>query len=114
MPRTTTMPKAAMLTHTSTLNNGSLIAARMGLVLSDYIIVLPPLFYCFGYMLGFITTAATGVGILFPSPAFYPNATLKIVVNHDATGLYGVSTIFIAVLEALAAEVLRRNEDRPR
>lgn len=110
---TTSMPKAAMLTHTSILNNGALIAARMGLVPGDRIVVPPPLFHCFGCVLGYMATATTGAGILFPSPAFDPDATLKTVAEHDATGLYGVATMFIAVLEALAAGVVRK-EDLPK
>ena len=110
---TTSMPKAAMLTHTSILNNGALIAARMGLVPDDRMVVPPPLFHCFGCVLGYMATATTGAAILFPSPAFDPVATLRMVADHDATGLYGVSTMYIAVLEALAAGVVRR-EDMPR
>ncbi|KAL2754116.1 hypothetical protein ACRALDRAFT_1032113 [Sodiomyces alcalophilus JCM 7366] len=100
---TTSTPKAAMLTHTSILNNGSLIAGRMGLVPTDRIVVPPPLFHCFGSVLGYMATATTGAAILFPSPAFDPAATLRTLADHDATGLYGVATMFIAVLDVLAA-----------
>lgn len=100
---TTSTPKAAMLTHTSILNNGSLIAGRMGLVPTDRIVVPPPLFHCFGSVLGYMATATTGAAILFPSPAFDPVATLRMLADHDATGLYGVATMFIAVLDVLAA-----------
>ncbi|SPO06215.1 related to long-chain fatty-acid-CoA ligase [Cephalotrichum gorgonifer] len=103
---TTSVPKAAMLTHTSILNNGALIADRMGLDPSDRIVVPPPLFHCFGCVLGYMATATTGAAILFPSPAFDPAATLRMVSAHDATGLYGVSTMFIAIMEALAAGVI--------
>lgn len=105
---TTSTPKAAMLTHTSILNNGAFIADRMGLVPSDLIVVPPPLFHCFGCVLGYMATATTGAAILFPSPAFDPNATIKMCVEHDATGLYGVSTMLVAVLEALEAGVVDR------
>ncbi|KAI5467841.1 hypothetical protein BGZ63DRAFT_410694 [Mariannaea sp. PMI_226] len=98
---TTSAPKAAMLSHHSILNNGALIAHRMGLVPSDRIVVPPPLFHCFGSVLGYMATATTGSAILFPSPAFDPVATLKMCFDHDATGLYGVSTMLVAVLEAL-------------
>ncbi|KAH7316698.1 hypothetical protein B0I35DRAFT_451614 [Stachybotrys elegans] len=100
---TTSMPKAAMLTHTSILNNGSFIAHRMGLDPTDRIVVPPPLFHCFGSVLGYMASATTGSAILFPSPAFDPAATLRMCVDHDATGLYGVSTMLVAVLEALHA-----------
>ena len=105
---TTSTPKAAMLAHTSILNNGALIANRMGLDPSDRIVVPPPLFHCFGSVLGYMATATTGAAILFPSPAFDPVATLRMCLAHDATGLYGVSTMIVAVLEALDAGVVDR------
>jgi acyl-CoA synthetase (AMP-forming)/AMP-acid ligase II len=100
---TTSTPKAAMLSHTSVLNNGMLIAHRMGLAPADRTVVPPPLFHCFGSVLGYMASATTGAAILFPSPAFDPLATLRMCVDHDATGLYGVSTMLVAVLEALDA-----------
>lgn len=105
---TTSTPKAAMLAHTSILNNGALIAHRMGLVPGDRIVVPPPLFHCFGSVLGYMATAATGAAILFPSPAFDPVATLRMCLAHDATGLYGVSTMIVALLEALDAGAVDR------
>ncbi|KAM4065561.1 AMP-binding enzyme [Hirsutella rhossiliensis] len=98
---TTSTPKAAMLTHTSILNNGALIAGRMGLDAADRIVVPPPLFHCFGSVLGYMATASAGAAILFPSPAFDPVATLRMCVDHAATGLYGVTTMLVAVLDAL-------------
>ncbi|KAF5133095.1 putative acyl-CoA synthetase YngI [Metarhizium anisopliae] len=100
---TTSTPKAAMLSHRSILNNGIFIAQRMGLEPADRIVVPPPLFHCFGCILGYMATATTGSAILFPSPAFDPVATLRMCADHDATGLYGVSTMLVAVLEALDA-----------
>ncbi|XXH02333.1 hypothetical protein Hte_008706 [Hypoxylon texense] len=99
---TTSQPKAAMLSHASILNNGRLIAARMGLDPSDRIVCPPPLFHCFGSVLGLMATATTGAAILFPSPAFDPAATLRMAAGHRATGLYGVPTMFAAELELLA------------
>ncbi|KAK4136931.1 acetyl-CoA synthetase-like protein [Trichocladium antarcticum] len=98
---TTSHPKAAMLSHTSILNNGALIAGRMGLDPSDLIVCPPPLFHCFGSVLGYMATATTGAAILFPSPAFDPLATLRMAADHRATGLYGVSTMFVAMLELM-------------
>ncbi|KAI2639209.1 hypothetical protein GGS21DRAFT_506443 [Xylaria nigripes] len=99
---TTSMPKAAMLTHTSVLNNGYLIASRMGLDPSDRIVCPPPLFHCFGCILGLMATATTGASILFPSPSFDPAAALHMVSEHQATGIYGVTTMFVAELELLS------------
>ncbi|GJN77009.1 hypothetical protein PLIIFM63780_000497 [Purpureocillium lilacinum] len=104
---TTSTPKAAMLAHASILNNGALIAHRMGLDPRDRIVVPPPLFHCFGSVLGYMATATTGAALLFPSPAFDPVATLRMCLDRDATGLYGVSTMLVAVLEALDGGVVR-------
>ncbi|KAK2601107.1 hypothetical protein N8I77_010579 [Diaporthe amygdali] len=98
---TTSHPKAAMLTHTGILNNGHLIARRMGLTPSDLIVCPPPLFHCFGCVLGYMATATSGSAILFPSPAFDPLASLKMAADHRATGLYGVATMFVSMLELL-------------
>jgi acyl-CoA synthetase (AMP-forming)/AMP-acid ligase II len=91
-----------MLSHIGVLNNGHLIAARMGLEPSDLIVCPPPLFHCFGCVLGLMATATTGAGILFASPAFDPAATLHMVSEQRATGLYGVATMFVAELELLS------------
>ncbi|KAI0385134.1 acetyl-CoA synthetase-like protein [Hypomontagnella monticulosa] len=99
---TTSLPKAAMLSHTNILNNGRLIAARMGLDPDDRIVCPPPLFHCFGSVLGLMATATTGSCILFPSPAFDPAAALRCAAENCATGLYGVPTMFAAELELLA------------
>ncbi|KAM6482829.1 hypothetical protein HDV62DRAFT_336328 [Trichoderma sp. SZMC 28011] len=98
---TTSAPKAAQLSHTAILNNGAFIADRMGLDPSDRIVVPPPLFHCFGSVLGYMATATTGAAILFPSPAFDPVATVRMAADTDATGLYGVSTMLVSIFEAL-------------
>ncbi|KAI0125324.1 AMP-binding enzyme [Xylariales sp. AK1849] len=99
---TTSLPKAAMLSHHNLLNNGHLIATRMGLTPDDRIVVPPPLFHCFGNTLGYMATATTGAAILFPSPAFDPAASLHMVAEQRSTGLYGVATMFVAELELLS------------
>ncbi|KAI1875889.1 uncharacterized protein JN550_001385 [Neoarthrinium moseri] len=99
---TTSLPKAAMLSHTNILNNGRFIATRMGLIPEDKIVVPPPLFHCFGCVLGYMATATTGAAIMFPSPAFDPASCLRMVAEEEATGLYGVATMFVAELELLS------------
>lgn len=98
---TTSHPKAAMLTHTNILNNGYLIGNRMGLNPTDLIVCPPPLFHCFGCVLGYMATATSGAAILFPSPAFDPVASLRMAADYRATGLYGVATMFVSMLELL-------------
>lgn len=98
---TTSMPKAACLSHRSILNNGNSIGDRMLLTERDIVCCPPPLFHCFGCILGYMATATHGSAIVFPAEAFDPYATLKSVQEEKCTALYGVPTMFIADLELL-------------
>lgn len=98
---TTSSPKAACLTHRSILNNGNSIGNRMLLTENDIVCCPPPLFHCFGSVLGYMATATHGSAIVFPSEAFDPHATLKAVQEEKCTALYGVPTMFVAELELL-------------
>lgn len=99
---TTSMPKAACLSHRSILNNGMQIGDRMLLTPKDVVCCPPPLFHCFGCILGYMATATHGSAIVFPTEAFDPLATLRSVQEYKATALYGVATMFLAELELLA------------
>jgi len=99
---TTSMPKAACLTHRSILNNGNSIGDRMLLTPKDVICCPPPLFHCFGCILGYMATATHGSAIVFPTESFDPLATLHAVREYACTGLYGVPTMFLAELELLS------------
>src|SRR5947207_11912148 len=54
---TTSIPKAACLSHRSILNNGRQIGDRMLLTAADIVCCPPPLFHCFGSILGYMATA---------------------------------------------------------
>ncbi|CAI6341100.1 unnamed protein product [Periconia digitata] len=99
---TTSMPKAACLSHKSILNNGKSIGDRMLLTEEDRVCCPPPLFHCFGCILGYMATATHGSAIVFPSEAFNPLHTLQAVREHKCTALYGVPTMFVAELELLS------------
>ena len=98
---TTSDPKAACLTHRSILNNGKSIGDRMLLTEADIVCCPPPLFHCFGCILGYMATATHGSAIVFPSEAFDARATLLSVQEYGCTALYGVPTMFSAELELL-------------
>ncbi|MCJ1465538.1 hypothetical protein MMC07_004156 [Pseudocyphellaria aurata] len=100
---TTAAPKAACLTHRSILNNGNSIGDRMMLTERDIVCCPPPLFHCFGSILGYMATATHGSALVFPSEAFDPEASLKSVQEERCTALYGVPTMFIAELELLTS-----------
>ncbi|EQL28667.1 hypothetical protein BDFG_08625 [Blastomyces dermatitidis ATCC 26199] len=98
---TTSMPKAACLTHRSILNNGVQIGDRMLLTPNDIICCPPPLFHCFGSILGYMATATHGSAIVFPAESFNAIATLKAVQEEKCTALYGVPTMFVEELDLL-------------
>ncbi|KAK5015085.1 hypothetical protein LTR60_003043, partial [Cryomyces antarcticus] len=100
---TTSMPKAACLTHRSILNNGKSIGDRMLLSPKDIVCCPPALFHCFGCILGYMATATHGSAIVFPTEAFDPAATLRSVQEYRCTALYGVPTMFVAEFELLAS-----------
>ncbi|OMP83894.1 putative acyl-CoA synthetase YngI, partial [Diplodia seriata] len=100
---TTSMPKAACLTHRSILNNGKSIGDRMLLTPEDIVCCPPPLFHCFGCVLGYMATATHGSTIVFPSECFNAEAALRAVQEYRATALYGVPTMFLQELELLAS-----------
>jgi acyl-CoA synthetase (AMP-forming)/AMP-acid ligase II len=58
---------------------------------------------CFGSILGYMATATHGATLALPSEAFNAAAALDTVRAHNAVALYGVPTMFVAVLEQLAA-----------
>ena len=104
---TTSMPKAACLSHRNILNNGIQIGDRMGLTPQDVVVCPPPLFHCFGCILGYMATATHGSAIVFPTEAFDPLASLKAVQDYKGTALYGVATMFLAELQLLADNVVK-------
>ncbi|KAF2134987.1 acyl-CoA synthetase/AMP-acid ligase-like protein II [Dothidotthia symphoricarpi CBS 119687] len=98
---TTSTPKAACLTHRGILNNGRSIGDRMLLTADDTVCSPPPLFHCFGSVLGYMATATHGSAIVWPKEAYDAKATLEAVRDHKCTALYGVPTMFVAELELL-------------
>lgn len=103
---TTSMPKAACLTHRNILNNGAQIGDRMLLTPDDVVVCPPPLFHCFGCILGYMATATHGSALVFPSEAFDAEASLRAVQEYKGTALYGVATMFLAELELIANGVV--------
>ncbi|KAJ6257561.1 S-dihydroxybenzoyltransferase [Drechslerella dactyloides] len=105
---TTAMPKAASLTHVNILNNGRFIGDRMRLTENDVLVCPPPLFHCFGCVLGYQACMTHGSTLVFPSEAFDPMKAMRAVQDERATGLHGVPTMFIACLELLKRGKIQR------
>ncbi|BCS18591.1 putative long-chain-fatty-acid-CoA ligase [Aspergillus puulaauensis] len=91
-------PKAAMLTHHNLVNNSRFIGDRMSLTSFDILCCPPPLFHCFGLVLGMLAVVTHGSKIVFPAETFDPLATLHAISDEKCTALHGVPTMFEAIL----------------
>ncbi|MFC1737075.1 AMP-binding protein [Candidatus Hydrogenedentota bacterium] len=94
---TTGFPKGVMLTHGNILNNGYYLGEGQGLTKEDRLCLSVPLFHCFGCVLGvlaFLTHGATMVIL----KTFNPLQALRTIEEEKCTAMYGVPTMFIAML----------------
>jgi len=109
---TTGLPKGATLSHRNILNNGYFVGRGMGLSAEDRICIPVPLYHCFGMVMGNLASLTHGAAMIYPAPGFDAEAALRAVAAERCTALYGVPTMFIAmlahpVLESLDVTSLR-------
>lgn len=95
---TTGFPKGATLTHRNILNNGWFVAERQGWTDEDRVCLPVPFYHCFGMVMGNLGAVTHGACMVIPAPAFDARATLVAVQAERCTVLYGVPTMFIAML----------------
>ncbi|HEY5070833.1 MAG TPA: AMP-binding protein [Caulobacteraceae bacterium] len=95
---TTGAPKGATLSHRNILNNGLFVGRAQGLSPADRICIPVPLYHCFGMVMGNLACLTHGAAMVYPSPVFDPRAALEAVASERCTALYGVPTMFIAML----------------
>ncbi|WP_067490456.1 AMP-binding protein [Actinomadura hibisca] len=95
---TTGFPKGATLSHHNILNNGFFVGELCGYDEEDRVCVPVPFYHCFGMVMGNLAATSHGACVVIPAPAFDPRATLEAVAAERCTSLYGVPTMFIAVL----------------
>ncbi|WP_405177448.1 AMP-binding protein [Nocardia sp. NBC_01377] len=107
---TTGFPKGATLSHHNILNNGYFVGELCGYTEHDRVCVPVPFYHCFGMVMGNLAVTTHGAAVVIPAPAFDPAATLAAVEEYRCTSLYGVPTMFIAVLTELES---RAAADRP-
>ncbi|KAF8589110.1 acyl-CoA synthetase [Ramaria rubella] len=100
---TTGAPKAVSLTH-QLLNNALSIGRCMRLAPEDKLCNVPPLYHCFGLVLGNLAAWVHGSSIVYPSESYNPKAIVDALVTEQCTALHGVPTHFLGILE----EVSRR------
>ena len=96
---TTGNPKGATLTHHNILNNGFFIGEAMKLTDHDRLCIPVPLYHCFGMVLGNLACVTHRACMVQPSEGFDPLAVLQTVAEERCTGLHGVPTMFIAILD---------------
>ncbi|WLG21511.1 AMP-binding protein [Pseudomonas sp. FP1154] len=96
---TTGFPKGATLSHRNILNNGYMVGESLGLTASDRLVIPVPLYHCFGMVMGNLGCMTHGSTMIYPNDAFDPLLTLRTVAEEKATALYGVPTMFIAMLD---------------
>ncbi|KUL83019.1 hypothetical protein ZTR_09309 [Talaromyces verruculosus] len=90
-------PKASMLTHHNLINNSRFIGDRMDLTSSDVLCCPPPLFHCFGLVLGLLACITHGAKIVYPNETFDPAAVLDAISTEQCTAVHGVPTMFESI-----------------
>ncbi|MCA1988012.1 MAG: AMP-binding protein [Desulfarculus sp.] len=95
---TTGFPKGVMLSHHNIGNNGFFIGDCQRLGPDDRICLPVPLFHCFGCVLGVMAAVNHHSGLVILEE-FDPVQVMTSIEEERCTALYGVPTMFIAVLE---------------
>jgi fatty-acyl-CoA synthase len=95
---TTGFPKGATLTHRNILNNGFFVGEHCRYTQEDRVCIPVPFYHCFGMVMGNLGCTTHGSAMVIPAPAFDPEATLRACADERCTSLYGVPTMFIAML----------------
>ncbi|HHZ10529.1 MAG TPA: AMP-binding protein [Rhizobiales bacterium] len=96
---TTGAPKGATLTHVNILNNANFVTATIRFAAADRLCIPVPLYHCFGMVMGTLGCVTKGAAMVFPGEGFDAGATLRAVQAERCTGLYGVPTMFVAMLD---------------
>tara|TARA_R110002110_G_scaffold21165_38_gene84416 strand:+ start:2842 stop:4608 length:1767 start_codon:yes stop_codon:yes gene_type:complete len=98
---TTGRPKGATLSHYNIVNNARFVTDRIKLTENDRLAIPVPLYHCFGMVMGVLGAVSKGAAMVFPGEAFDPCQTLDTLARERCTALYGVPTMFVAMLHEL-------------
>jgi len=95
---TTGSPKGAVLSHRNILNNGFFVTDLINFGPHDRLCTPVPSYHCFGLVMSNLGCTTHGATLVMPSPSFDPAATLAAIESERCTAVYGVPTMFIAML----------------
>jgi fatty-acyl-CoA synthase len=97
---TTGLPKGASLTHRNIVNNAHFVTSTMAFTEHDRLCIPVPFYHCFGMVMGTLGCVTKGAAMIVPAEGFEPASTLKVAAEERCTALYGVPTMFVAMLES--------------
>ncbi len=95
---TTGQPKGITLTHFNILNNAFFMTERMGLKQADRLCIPVPLYHCYGMVMGVLGCLTHGAAMIFPGESFVAQGVLATIQSEKCTALFGVPTMYIALL----------------
>jgi fatty-acyl-CoA synthase len=95
---TTGFPKGVQLTHFNIANDGFWIGACQNLSAADRVCIPVPLFHCFGCVLGVMACVNHGATMVFVEK-YEPVPVMMSIEKERCTAVYGVPTMYIALLD---------------
>ncbi len=95
---TTGFPKGVQLTHHNIGNNGYWIGKNQNFQAGERLCLTVPLFHCFGCVLGVLACVNHGVTMVIMED-FVPLEVMNAIDVENCTAVYGVPTMFIAMLD---------------
>ncbi|KAG5969868.1 hypothetical protein E4U55_001947, partial [Claviceps digitariae] len=82
------------------VNNARFIGDRMRLTPDDILCCPPPLFHCFGLVLGLLAIVTHGGKIVYPAEVFDIPSTLQAISDESCTAVHGVPAMFDSLFQA--------------